>query len=91
MNKGALHILNELHPDAFESYLDSFPNNRFSGNFTHIFRNNRVGETLAMCMMAEFGILPYELSKLQYDDFINVCIGHISFLYRTGFKTNCGL
>jgi len=48
----ALKILNEIHPDAFGYYMESFPNNKFSGDQFHIFRKHRIGEVIAMCMMA---------------------------------------
>jgi len=63
--KGAFPILNELHPNALEYYQSTF-NTNFSSGFSHITRNHRVGEALAMLMQANIEICPYKLPKLQY-------------------------
>jgi len=63
--KGALPILNELHPDALGYYLDSFRNHRFSGDSYHVLRNFRVSEALAMSIMSNIEIRPYMLPTLQ--------------------------
>ena len=63
--KGALPILNELHSDALEYYLESYWGHRFPGDFTHVFRNHRLSEALALCMMAGIEIRPYILPRLQ--------------------------
>lgn len=63
--KGALPMLNELHPDALGYYLDTFGNHKFPGDAYHVQRNHRVGEALAMSMMAEIETRPYILPKLQ--------------------------
>jgi len=61
----ALDILKEIHPDAFGYYKESFPNNKFSGDQFHIRRKHRVGESIAMCMMADIETAPYILPELQ--------------------------
>jgi len=63
--KNALEILNEIHPDALDYYLSSFPENKFTGDQFRIWRNHRVGEAIAMCMMAGVETAPYVLPKLQ--------------------------
>ena len=63
--KGALGLLDGLHPDALGYYLTAYPGNRFSGSRPHIERNHRAGEALAMCMMAGIEIAPYMLPRLQ--------------------------
>ena len=65
LNKNALAVLNEIHPDALSSYLALYPDNRFTGDRMRIGRNHRVGEALAMCMMAEIEFAPYILPELQ--------------------------
>ena len=67
LNKKGLEVLNELHPNALGYYLDSLPDNRFSGNELTIDRNHRVGESIAMCMMAGIETAPYILPELQKD------------------------
>jgi len=61
----ALEILNEIHSNALDYYNKSFPTNKFSGDIFHIFRNHRVGESIAMCMMAGIETAPYILPELQ--------------------------
>ena len=63
----ALGILNEIHPDALNYYMESFPNNKFSGDQFHIRRKHRVGEAIAMCVMAGIETAPYILPELQKD------------------------
>jgi hypothetical protein len=65
LNKNALSILCAIHPDALEYYLESYPDNKFTGDRMRIMRNHRAGEALAMCMMADVEIAPYVLPKLQ--------------------------
>ena len=65
LTKNAIALLNDIHPDAPGYYLDSFPDNRFSGNEFIINRNHRVGEALAMCMKAGIETAPYMLPELQ--------------------------
>jgi len=65
MTKNALEILNEIHPDALDYYLSSYPDNKFTGDQFRIWRNHRVGEVIAMCMMAGIETAPYVLPELQ--------------------------
>lgn len=63
--KRALPLLEELHPGALGSYNQSFFGHRFPGDSTHIFRNHRIAEALAMAMKAGVEIRPYALPGLQ--------------------------
>ena len=63
--KGALPILSELQPDALEYYTDSFRTHNFPGDSFHVWRNHRVSEALALCMMAGIEIRPYVIPRLQ--------------------------
>ena len=65
LTKNALAVLKEIHPDALRYYLSSFPDNKFTGDQFRIWRNHRVGEVIAMCMMAGVETAPYILPKLQ--------------------------
>lgn len=63
--KGALPILEWLHPDAYRYYMESFWEHRFPGDQAHRDRNHRVAEALALCAGAGVEIFPYRLPKLQ--------------------------
>lgn len=63
--KGALPILEWLHPDAYRYYMESFWGHRFPGDQAHRDRNHRVAETLALCAGAGLEVFPYRLPKLQ--------------------------
>jgi len=61
---GALLMLRKLHPEAYTYYMDSFQQHRFSGSVHHIGRNHRVGEAVALVMMAGLEFRPYVLPTL---------------------------
>ena len=63
--KNALPLLNTLHPAALEQYLALSGGHRFSGSDTHIQRNHRVAETLAVCLGSGIEFRPYALPALQ--------------------------
>lgn len=63
--KSALPILDWIHPDASRYYLHAFWNHRFPGNESHIDRNHRVAEAVAMCMRSGIECRPYMLPTLQ--------------------------
>ena len=44
--KGALPILDWLHPDAYRYYMDAFWKHKFPGNAAHRDRNHRVAEAV---------------------------------------------
>ncbi len=70
--KGALPILGWIHPDAERYYLNAFRNHHFSGDASHWERNHRVAEVAAMCMYAGIEARPYNLPKLQNEEFESV-------------------
>ena len=63
--KGALPILDWLHPNAYRYYVDAFWEHKFPGNAAHRDRNHRVAETVAMCMRSGIECRPYILPILQ--------------------------
>lgn len=84
--KGALPLLNELHPSALEYYLDAFHGHTFPGNAFHIERNHRVAEALALCMMAGVEIRPYILPRLQKIKLLHVTPDTPVFYIARDFK-----
>jgi len=89
LTKNSLAILNEIHPDALNYYLLSFPDNRFTGDPFRIWRNHRVGEVMAMCMMAGIETAPYILPKLQ-KEFIRLVVPETPSYYMARcFKNIC--
>jgi hypothetical protein len=63
-----------------------FPCNRFTGNQACISRNHRIGEAMAVCMMAGVNIFPYMLPKLQRDSRQEIVSKHPSFYMSRCFK-----
>lgn len=63
--KGALPILDWIHPDAYRYYMSAFWNHRFPGNEAHRDRNHRVAEAVVMCMKSGIECRPYMLPELQ--------------------------
>lgn len=63
--KGALPILDWLHPGAYRYYMDAFWEHKFPGNAAHRDRNPRVAEAAAMCMRSGVECRPYMLPILQ--------------------------
>lgn len=62
-NKGAFEVMPELHPEAVNWYQRLFPTT-FSGDSRNLERNHRVGEVLALCMVAGIEMRPYMLPEL---------------------------
>ena len=89
LNKNALAVFNDIHPDALNYYLDTFPDNRFSGNQLNIHRNHRVGEAIAMCMMAGIETAPYVLPELQKAGIRSVIPETPSYYVSRNFKKIC--
>jgi len=85
--KGALGILNELHPNALEYYMKAFPYNRFSGNQSCITRNHRVGEAMVVCMMAGINVFPYMLPKLQKESIQHIVLKEPCFYISRHIKS----
>ncbi len=84
--KGALPILNELHPESHALYMEVFSNHQFRGDREHIERNHRISEALAINMMAGIEIRPYVLPQLQNSLFLNAVPDYPSFYNARGFK-----
>lgn len=63
--KGALPILEWIHPHAYRYYMASFYNHRFPGDASHRERNHRVAEAVAVCMAAGAEPRAYLLPSLQ--------------------------
>lgn len=63
--KGALPLLQSLHPAALSNYLAMYGAYRFSSNDAHVQRNHRVAEALAICLGAGVEVRPYALPSLQ--------------------------
>lgn len=84
--KGALPILDELHPNALQYYLDSFRGHRFSGDPYHMWRNHRVSEALAMSMMAGIEIQPYTIPSLQKSKITHTVQDYPSYYIARDFK-----
>lgn len=70
--KGALPILDWVHPGAYGHYMEAFWNHRFPGDAAHRERNHRVAETAAICMKAGMEARPYLLPKLQNETRLSV-------------------
>ncbi len=66
--RGALHILDWVHPDVYRYYMDSFWGHHFPGDDLHLDRHHRVAEAAAVCMRAGMEIRPYVLPKLQNEE-----------------------
>ncbi len=70
--KAALPILEWIHPEALNHYLNAYWNHKFPGDLSHINRNHRVAEAAAMCMRAGFEYRPYMLPTLQNRTIANI-------------------
>ncbi len=84
--RGALPILNAIHPNALEYYLNAFQEHKFTGDAFHIWRNHRVSEALAICLSAGLEMRPYALPELQLDEFRRTVPGFPSFYIARDFK-----
>lgn len=84
--KGALPILEWIHPCAYGYYMDSFWNHRFPGDAAHRDRNLRVAEAVAMCMGAGIEPRPYRLPKLQNRELLRVIPEAPSFYLAKDIK-----
>ena len=65
LHKSALPVLRKTAPDAFRYYTEHFPDHHFSGAATHVSRNHRIAEVVAMCMVAKIGVLPWSVRGLH--------------------------
>jgi len=84
--KKSLGVLNEIHPDAHEYYMSSFPEHKFTGDRYRIWRNHRIAEVIAMCMMAGIEFEPYVLHELQKQTISRVILETPSIYVPRNFK-----
>lgn len=82
----ALPLLKEIHPAAQEQYLTLTNGHRFSGSNSHIQRNHRVAETLAMCLGAGIEFQPYALPPLQKEYIVRSVPATPSFYIAKSIK-----
>lgn len=86
MYKGALPILDWVHPETYRYYMDAFWNHRFPGDAAHRERNHRVAETAVLCMRSGIEARPYLLPKLQNQEILQVVPGTPSFYLAKDLK-----
>lgn len=84
--KGALPLLQSLHPAALSSYLAMYGAYRFSSNDAHVQRNHRVAEALAISLGAGAEVCPYVLPALQKQEIRQVVPGSPSFYIARSLK-----
>lgn len=84
--KGALPILEWLHPGVQGYYMDAFWGHRFPGDASHRDRNHRVAEAAAMFMKAGMEARPYLLSRLQNREILRVVPGTPCFYLAKDLK-----
>ncbi len=72
MYKDAVPILNWISPDAISFYMYASKNQKFSGDASHIERNHRIAEAVAMCMRTGMEYKPYILPKLQNEALLSL-------------------
>ncbi|MCL2299372.1 MAG: hypothetical protein FWC27_04410 [Firmicutes bacterium] len=85
---GVLPLLDKVQPEALAYYMNAFQQHRFSGNIYHVGRNHRVGEAIAMAMMAGLEFRPYVLPRLQKKAISQVVLPKPSFYVARDFKDN---
>ena len=84
--KGALSVLDWLHPAAYRYYMDSFYGHRFPGDSAHRERNHRVAEAAAMFMRSGVEIRPYLLPTLQTESIRQTVTGRHAFYFARDLK-----
>lgn len=84
--KGALPILEWIHPEAYQCYMRNSNNHRFSSYHYHIDRNHRIAEVLAMCMRAGIEVRPYLLPKFQFEKLAPVRLSEASMYLAKDLK-----
>ena len=65
LHKSALPILEKVEPDAYNYYMKNYDAHHFSGAPTHVGRNHRLAEAVAMCLATGAEVLPWKVSDLQ--------------------------
>ena len=84
--KGALSVLDWLHPAAYRYYMDSFYGHRFPGDSAHRERNHRVAEAAAMLMRSGVEIRPYLLPVLQTESIRRTVTGCNALYFARDLK-----
>ncbi len=84
--KGALPILEWIHPDAYGCYMAGFYNHRFPGGMAHRDRNFRVAEVIGMSLAAGVETRPYLLPALQNRSILRVTPDSPAFYLARDFK-----
>ena len=84
--KGALPILDWVHPGAYGYYMEAFWNHRFPGDAAHRERNHRVAETAAICMRAGIEPRPYLLPRLQNETRLSVMSSQVALYLAKDLK-----
>ena len=85
LSKGALPLLEGLHPKASAYYLRATRNHQLAGGVHHVGRNHRVGEAIALAMMADLEFRPYALPKL-HQGIIAPKVFQTQLLHRPGHQ-----
>ena len=86
LNKSALGILNSFHPNALKCYMKHYHNHIFPGNESHVVRNHRVGETIALCWRSGVEVRPYALPVLQKEKIDKTVLDVPSFYISKSIK-----
>lgn len=84
--KGALPILEWIHPDAYGYYMAAFYNHRFPGGMAHRDRNLRVAETIGMHLTAGIETRAYLLPALQNRAILRITPDAPAFYLARDFK-----
>lgn len=84
--KGALPILEWIHPDAYGYYMAAFYNHRFPGGMAHRDRNLRVAETIGMHLTAGVETRAYLLPALQNRAILRITSDTPAFYLARDFK-----
>lgn len=84
--KGALPILEWIHPDAYGYYMAAFYNHRFPGGMAHRDRNLRVAETIGMHLTAGVETKAYLLPVLQNRAILRITPDAPAFYLARDFK-----
>ena len=84
--KGALPILEWIHPDAYGYYMAAFYNHRFPGGMAHRDRNLRVAETIGMHLTAGIETRAYLLPALQNRAILRITSDTPAFYLARDFK-----
>lgn len=84
--KGALPILEWIHPDAQGCYMAGFYNHRFPGGTAHRDRNFRVAEVIGMSLIAGIETRTYLLPRLQNQAILRITPDSPAFYLARDFK-----